>query len=290
MPETTKFMTDGVGNGFPFCCPKIDMNDLGADGSGDAATFWITLGGNKKGETVDPEKYGLSQAMKFYWNFYSASGTAEHSMAWVSPPPYEADGTASLSSANVDDDTIEGTPRPEPKDRVFLSESRFLKNDSDGSANSVILRNPITYDPVWDGEPIVRMYDGDISDEDNFVGYGFYSYPYVSFEVIYQEAAISFFTGYPAANLPSEEGYSTTVNLQSFTAWDIDPNDIDIAYTLIDDMHFTCLAASTYYGAATLDAANRTASLNITIPTGPYARTETHTNTIDSLEFYTYPA
>jgi len=289
MPEAQKFMSRGMGNGFPFCCPKIDMNDLGADGSNDAATFWITLGGNKKGETVDPEKYGLSQAVKFYRNFYSASGTAEHSMSWVSPPSGEANGTAALSSANVDDDTIEGTPRPEPKDRTCLSELRFRKTDSDGSAFSMIERDPFWYDPVFDGEPIVRMYDGDISDEDNFVGYGFYTSPDTAFEATNQGGAIAFVTGYPLAFSPTQEGYGLIVSLQSYTDFTID-SDADIAYTLIGDLNFTCLAASPGFFSANLDAANRTASLNVTIPTGPYARTETHTNEITSLDFYTYPA
>lgn len=287
MPVAQKFMSRGLGNGFPFCCPKIDMNDLEADGSGTTATFWITLGGNKKGEVVDTEKYGISQASRFYRNFYSVSGTANHSMAWVSPPAGEADGTASLSSANVDDDSIETTPRPEPKDRVCLSELRFQKDDDDGSAHSTILRDPFWTDPVFNGEPIVRMYDGDISDEDNFVGYGFYSWPDAAFEAIFQEGAISFITGSPLAFSPTAEGYGVTVNLQSFTTWEID-SEIDIAYTLIDDLNFTCIAAVTGLASATLDAANRTASLNITIPTGPNARTEVHTNTITSIEFYTY--
>ncbi len=132
------------------------------------------------------------------------------------------------------------------------------------------------------------MYDGDISDEDNFVGYGFYSWPDAAFEAIFDEGAISFVTGSPLAGDPAAEGYGLTVNLQSFTTWEIG-SVIDVAYTLIDDLNFTCIAASTN-NSATLDAANRTASLNITIPTGPNARTETHTNTITSLDFYTYPA
>jgi len=289
MPTATKFEAEGVDNGFPFCCPKINVNDMWADGSGTAATFWITLGGNKKGDPVDPDKYGLAEAMKFYWNFYAAWGTADHTMTWVTPPSGEASGSTSLHSANVDNDTIESNPRPEPKDRTCLTELRFRKTDSDGSAFSLIQRDPVTTDPVGDGEPIVRMYDGDISDEANFVGYGFYTLPDLAIEALGDGAAINFTTGRPFNSNPFREGYSIVMALQSYTDFTTG-SDTDIAYTLLDGINFTCIAATPGFFSATLDAANRTASLSTTISTGPYARTETHTNTISSLDFYTYPA
>ena len=36
MPDATKFMTDGVGNGFPFCCEEFDVTDY---------DLWTTLSG-----------------------------------------------------------------------------------------------------------------------------------------------------------------------------------------------------------------------------------------------------
>lgn len=134
MPIAESFNALGAGNGFPYCLPKVDMTDLDGDGSGITANLWTTLGGTQKGSLPTQSEISLSleNAMKIYWNLYSV-GTEE--------------GILTL-------DTLQGNPF-EPVDRACRE---F------GWSKGIFVVSAF-------GFPL-RMYDGDIEDEDNFVGYG----------------------------------------------------------------------------------------------------------------------
>ena len=135
MPVAESFNALGAGNGFPSCLTKVNMLDLNGDGSNVEAKKWTTLGGTQKGQSPTDGEISLSlkNAMKIYWNLYSVS---------------------------TDDDTVLldviGGDSLEPKDRACRS---FWAKTAP-SFNLTVYGSPI------------RMYDGDTSDEGNFVGDG----------------------------------------------------------------------------------------------------------------------
>ena len=139
MPTATKFVSDGRGNGFPFCLEKQDVSSY---------DLWTTLGGTQKGATVtDAEKnLSLENAMKLYWNFYDCSFTSSASSSF---------GSASLSG--IDD------VNKEPIERVCLALISNTDSDSSSGGQSLTATYSVSLD---------RYYDGSVDDESNYVGIG----------------------------------------------------------------------------------------------------------------------
>ena len=181
MPTATPFTALGRGNGFSFCPNKVDVS--GYD-------YWVTLGGYKKTDTGDPTQaqvdLSLKNAMQLFWNLDGWTGLL--SFAGDGDPYREI---TSLSMKNGDwtvvndryyanklDGTQVDEPDFDPKDRVCYKSFEVEK----------MVEDPIS--GIFLGGTPVRMYNGDPSDEDNFVGYGFdeiisaslsYGYYYVYF-------------------------------------------------------------------------------------------------------------
>ena len=160
MPTATPFTALGRGNGFSFCPNKVDVS--GYD-------YWVTLGGYKKTDTGDPTQaqvnLSLKNAMQLFWNLDGWTGLL--SFAGASDPYREI---TSLSMKNGDyytyyanelDGTQVNEPDFDPKDRVCYKSFEVEK----------MVEDPIS--GIFLGGAPVRMYNGDTSDEDNFVGYGF---------------------------------------------------------------------------------------------------------------------
>ena len=160
MPTATPFTALGRGNGFSFCPNKVDVS--GYD-------YWVTLGGYKKTDTGDPTQaqvdLSLKNAMQLFWNLDGWTGLL--SFAGASDPYREI---TSLSMKNGDyytfyanelDGTQVNEPDFDPKDRVCYKSFEVEK----------MVEDPIS--GIFLGGTPVRMYNGDPSDEDNFVGYGF---------------------------------------------------------------------------------------------------------------------
>jgi len=249
MPEAEKFNALGAGNGFPFCLPKVDVS--GYD-------YWTSLSGWSKVDTpVDDAakeqsiKDSLANAMKLFWNVdgYSSGkcistfdfGDGEKT-AEVSFPVGSADATSGSLG--------------EPKDRACIENPASNSYQvEDESSDDVVAR-------VRCGAPeIVRMYNGDVLDEENFVGYGVKPN-----KALYMEAG---------------ELADWSVELMSYVSiWE--PTEQDHAYTEINQMHFVCEIWGYKASGIVMDAANRSL----------YAD-ETNIITeieITSLDFWTYPA
>ena len=146
MPTAQKFISDGEGNGFPFCLTKVDV-------SGFADTAPMTY----------------SEIMSFYYNIYSMTSFA--SMTEVSPV-FDGD----VSNPNIDTRLVDGVDENpvgyqvgdrEPIKRACVAVGIGYEAETDGENF-----NAVRVDFVVPGE-IARMYDGVTTDEGNFVGYGF---------------------------------------------------------------------------------------------------------------------
>jgi len=150
MPTATKFTALGRGNGFPFCVTrKIDVS---------TKEKWTTLGGTQKESSPSNSEIQLSfvNAVKIFWNTNELLGSVVSSKTSDSLPSiiYRKQGSGSINPT---------TDPEEPKDRV-CERGSYINIYTVGAGNgeksgSINLG-------------IMRMYDGDTSDENNFVGYG----------------------------------------------------------------------------------------------------------------------
>lgn len=257
MPEATPFNfagnpSGGFGSGFPYCPDKVDVSDFGF---GQPYDYWTTLSGVNKDSPTTSEaliEESREHAMALLWNIDGYTGDDSEctstfdfgggeNTAEVSFPVGSADAT----SGSLD----------EPKDRVCIVEPASEKYQVlDESTDDVIAK-------VVCGAPeIVRMYNGDETDEDNFVGYGV-----KPDETLFMQAG---------------ELGDWSVEIRSYIQAD-DPSTEDIAYTEINDMHFVCLVLGYTGTGIVMDAANRSV----------YADEGNIITSIkiDELDFYTYP-
>jgi len=153
MPTTIPFTALGKGNGFPFCVTrKIDVS---------AREKWTTLGGTQKGSSPSNSEIqtSLANAVKIFWNTNELLCSVQSSKTSTELPEiiYRKEGSSFINPT---------TDPEEPKDRVCERNNHFAyRNLYTVGANNGIKSGFI-------GLGVMRMYDGDNSDEDNFVGYG----------------------------------------------------------------------------------------------------------------------
>jgi len=151
MPETTKFFSDGMGNGFPFCLKKEDVS--GYD-------YWTTLGGYNKNDAdalIEPTGIAesLEKAMKLYWNYNGHSVE----FADLSPETLTID-----IEQGVFENGSDAAPF-EPRDRICKTSGWDFDQTNYPDDDGILINiNPI------------RMYNGSTDDEDNFVGYGIFGW------------------------------------------------------------------------------------------------------------------
>jgi len=175
MPTADSFIALGRGNGFPFCAPKQDVSGF---------TNWITLGGVSSGSASGSQiNESLVNAMKLWWNLNSITGSfsasttdSEENDLLVSATDKEVILKRFIGSPFGLNPQIEDDPLI-PLRRACFGTSSFIKEQ---------LQSSFTEEAKNDGAPgvvdaslrvghntfIVRMYNGSINDEDNFVGYG----------------------------------------------------------------------------------------------------------------------
>ena len=146
MPTATPFNAIGAGNGFPSCLSKVDVSSY---------------------EYVNPMT--LEQAMKFRWNSYSVEMSASYN-------PVGDPFNGNVSNPTVDDRIDNGTDENpsgyevgdrDPAKRVCGSVGRSYETQDDGSPYYSV---GVLFFATGSVE---RLYDGDTTDEDNFIGYGF---------------------------------------------------------------------------------------------------------------------
>jgi len=265
MPVADPFSTIGKLNGFPRCVASVDVSGI---------DFWTTYSGYNASDTEPVTEQQIRRshylAGLMFWNLYAVNASVD-----ITNP----DGTVSESHLNVDGGNAtdlssttgangsDGSfPRPEPVDRVCpgleFGFVRTLLNTVNADGDVVISFNP-TF--------VIRLYDGDTSEKENFVGYGA--------GVIGPDASI--------VSLHSDAGDAVTATVNLYGFLDDNVSIGDTAYTEIGGFHFVCFADFNDgggVGSGDADAASRTAS--VTADVG--GSTRTAAASIDSLEFYTY--
>tara|TARA_E500000305_G_C4017061_1_gene236368 strand:- start:968 stop:1753 length:786 start_codon:yes stop_codon:yes gene_type:complete len=167
MPTATSFTALGRGNGFPLCLEKVDVSGYDR---------WTTLGGVSK-ESPSPTDAKIStslvNAMKLYWNLYSLKGTCSVSGT-------DADGVTISSSVDevvADFKDHDGVKHSKPNERVCITgvpgteDFELDFKSSLGGQFQADAQLVIGIDFEF-----MRFYNGETTDENNFIGYGLESF------------------------------------------------------------------------------------------------------------------
>jgi len=145
MPVAEKFKALGAGNGFPFCLPKVNVLEY---------TKWTTFSGFNDESGGAPTQTQIDNsfalAVKLFWNGYKLNCEAT------------IDG---ITIRSVDSENDAGGRILTPKERI--SGNVAISKTIDGIGE---LTDEIQVD--LDIIPC-KMYKGDVSNEANFIGYGF---------------------------------------------------------------------------------------------------------------------
>ena len=184
MPTATPFTALGAGNGFPRW-GEFDYSEnppKWVDGSG--CLRKIDVSGY---DLVSPMT--LAQASKMFWNLHKVAGSA--SGKYNIGQPNEFTETVNMNTClgmtpwgSVDPDyyLLDGAPATEPKDRVcnrITPTEQFNQGPNPTSVSyyaaavppeSIGLSDPAIFILIY---PPIRYYSGDVTDEANFIGYGF---------------------------------------------------------------------------------------------------------------------
>lgn len=146
MPVAEPFNAIGAGNGFPYCLNKIDVN---SDFNGFAITDYVV--------------WDLATAMKMYWNI--------HSITIVNNP--------SMTEVKNGDAYQQGEPDESDYTKVdpFW---RVCEENSPSGYKLYFLEPDFTQNDGFFGVGISAFFDGDTSDDANFIGYGL-SEPYQNY-------------------------------------------------------------------------------------------------------------
>lgn len=189
MPEAESFNALGAGNGFPqwgsfdFDVPEPYpwINGSGCLEKLDVSTF----------AHVAPMT--IAQASKMFWNLHKVAGTASAvinagtpSEETISLNMDDAIGMTPWSLDDPDSYLLDGAPATEPKDRacnritITNPDASFFPEEDAVSYYQAALPNSSLIPPEVEDVyilvyvfPPIRYYDGVVTDEDNFIGYGF---------------------------------------------------------------------------------------------------------------------
>jgi len=235
-------MTTHLGH-FPFCPGKVDVSGF---------DYWTTLGGTQKGNTPTDQEIALSliNATKLYWLFFRISAYND----------FDSDGAFNdFIDAEGHYTDREGWKfifgQPEPIKRVCKTEDGF-----GGLGNSVsmtrVTNNSIAlaFQMQTTSGNVMRLYDGDTTNESNFVGYGLKSNPFAARDTT-NIIGLNIYSG--------SSGCAVQLNSYGDTPT-IGAGEIsDEAYVIFNGIHFVCCAWSrnTKSGVSgTANAANLEAS------------------------------
>ena len=157
MPQAEPFKILGEANGFPF--PISLAVDVSSNHN------WVTLGGVSSGTaTKEQINTSLLRAVCLYWNLYSVKGASIKSNLLFSNKDKNINIDKDILSSNI----LEITPDPKNRVTPFLFSTKREEfsqeeiNNAQGEAGSHIQVKV----------QVIKMYNGDPSNEDNFVGYG----------------------------------------------------------------------------------------------------------------------
>lgn len=141
MPVAEPFSTRGkIGSGLRTCVDSVDVSD-----------YYLTA------------PLTLAQISALYWNSYSLSGTASLFRPAGEDP--ELDPEIDVEVTTVGDDAVE-LILAEPKERICRGVSSVANNTFPPVNYWAVTLDILA---VWG---VFKMYDGPVTDEANFIGYG----------------------------------------------------------------------------------------------------------------------
>ena len=256
MPTATPFTALGRGNGFSSCLTKQNVLER-RSGQGEYYQ-WTTLSGFNKDSGGMPTEQQITDsfvlAMKLFWNTYEIRGSAVAFETYPDPDGWS--GSAQLTNAST---------TYEPNTLVCKERNSFYDLNEDNSGDPFYFSVEVSIG--YNIKPI-RMYKGDTTDEDNFIGYG------VVPQVAPEDRAISSWAG-------SYDFPYVSVSLDSFQFQDVSTiNYYDSAYVEVSGMHFVCFVAQPSAGETNPIAADMSVSIS-----GDGFQ---YSASITSLDFYTY--
>lgn len=151
MPSVPNFKHLGH---FPFCIDSAGKTDVsGFD-------YWTTLSGVSK---VSPTtttaliEESLINARRLYWDTYGITGSASADFDDFAVSDYSYSET--IANVSVDDQPDSFDPIPVPEGRVCSAP--FIDTSKEGSYTGLVMR------PY-----LIKLYNGPVTEEGNFVGYG----------------------------------------------------------------------------------------------------------------------
>jgi len=161
MPTATSFAALGRGNGFPFCPTSVDVSGF---------DHWVTLAGYSKtnaaaGSSVTETqiKTSLTRCVNLYWN-------TELVKTSVDVEASDSSSTAQINTQDFEHKIIKtASVALEPRERVCYGNLTGLQLNETTSPPGFPAGNAIIHFKL---NP-VRMYNGAITDINNFVGFGF---------------------------------------------------------------------------------------------------------------------
>ena len=256
MPTADKFTALGAGNGFSSCLTKQNVLERRSD-QGEYYQ-WTTLSGFNKDSGGMPTEQQITDsfvlAMKLFWNIYEIRGSAAASETYPDPNGWSV--SAQLTNASTTD---------EPNTLACEQRNNFYDQDSDDSGDPYYYSVEVS---IGCNIGPIRMYKGDTTDEDNFIGYG------VVPQVAPEDRPISSWAG-------SYDNAQVFVSLDSFQFQDVSTIDyFDSAYVEVSGMHFVC-----FVGTYTFDVIKPVAEdMSVSISGSDFA----YSASITSIDFYTY--
>jgi len=248
MPEAAPFSTDGVYNGFPGCFEKVDVSSF---------DFWTTASGHKKDAVGSPSQASIDKSLqlvgKLFWNLYRL----ELDCLIIS-------GINPVTELIIDGDFDQAGAPIQPVERICSGSVTTLGEQFVNEVSVVAdLRQGI-------GIGFSRMYDGDTTDEDNFIGYGL--------------GKAAFATDKSIDIYVYEGIYDASLSLGGYTLDETDGGrSWNYTYIEMDGIHMVFVGAGGGGGVSTAFTQDPPATV-VTSGTTVIAQAE-----ITSLEFYTYP-
>ena len=159
MPTATSFTALGAGNGFNSCLSKQNVANY---------DYWTTLSGwnkNNTPATAEAKAQSIADshalAMSMYWNLYQVTGHAAVYFDVLYDPLIVYAVTVGRYYNPPNSGNLTAI---EPKDRACISGGLFSQEtnyDEDMGTSYMQINGSI-----------LRLYDGDTTEESNFVGYG----------------------------------------------------------------------------------------------------------------------
>jgi len=257
MPTATSFTALGRGSGFPLCLEKVDVSGYDR---------WTTLGGVSK-ESPSPTDAKIStslvNAMKLYWNLYSLKGTCS-----VSGSNNVETISASVDEVVANFNTVDGL---KPNERVCVSgvpgtEDFETDEDLGSLGNLHIAKAQLSIGIEFE---FMRFYDGETTDENNFIGYGLESFngdPFVPGGG--ESAAFMNFTA-SARYTDTEDSIGNNAGAYDCIGSVVEEEDTDWTYSYVTISGIPFVRATFNYFQGSSPEPTREA-------------------TIDSIDFYTY--